>query len=623
MYDRTTWIVLILCGVLLALGMREQSKMGEQRRLEQEKQRQEQAAKSGDPAAASDTAAVAEKPALVVEAPPPPAEEVTVTLETPEVVFTFSNIGGGIKFAEFKNQFQVDDKSTPVRINDRGGAPIGGIAGPDAKMENVAYTYDEAASVPGQTVVYVGRLGSGLLARKVFSLVTDGRPGSPYLLNLGLTLENPATTPFGLKEWSLYAGTAVQQHKDEFAHYIGAFWFKDNDMHFRHAGKFTKGFFSSAKSNIDSDLGDPVQFAGVTDQFFSTVLRPEPPMASTVWSRPGHIPGKSVRAGLRFPDVALNPGDRREFVYQIFIGPKHNPMLRKMGAGWGELMQYGGPVYDWLLVPIMARVLHWALNSIHGLIEGFANSWSWGLSIIILTILLRIAIWPLHAKSTRTMKRMAKLQPEMQRLKEKYSDDPQRMNAELMGLYKKFGINPLGGCLPMFAQLPIFFGFFIMLQYAVELRGESFLWVADLSQPDTQWHLMGIPINILPIVMAATSFLQIKMMPATGDPMQRKIILFMPFMFFFFCYNFASALALYWTVQNIFSIGQTWLMNRMPEPELVARKVPAKKSWLQRMAEQQAAMQKQRQQEVAARSGSGGAKSAADTPNQRPPRTGG
>lgn len=623
MYDRTTWIVLILCGVLLALGMREQSKMGEQRRLEQERQRQEQAAKSGDPAAASDTAAVAEKPALVVEPPPPPAEEVTVTLETPEVVFTFSNIGGGIKFAEFKNQFQVDDKSTPVRINDRGGAPIGGIAGPDAKMENVAYTYDEAASVPGQKVVYVGRLGSGLLARKVFSLVTDGRPGSPYLLDLSLTLENPATTPFGLKEWSLYAGTAVQQHKDEFAHYIGAFWFKDNDMHFRHAGKFTKGFFSSAKSNIDSDLGDPVQFAGVTDQFFSTVLRPEPPMTSTVWSRPGHIPGKSVRAGLRFPDVALNPGDRREFVYQVFIGPKHNPMLRKMGAGWGELMQYGGPVYDWLLVPIMARVLNWALNSIHGLIEGFANSWSWGLSIIILTILLRIAIWPLHAKSTRTMKRMAKLQPEMQRLKEKYSDDPQRMNAELMGLYKKFGINPLGGCLPMFAQLPIFFGFFIMLQYAVELRGESFLWVADLSQPDTQWHLMGIPINILPIVMAATSFLQIKMMPATGDPMQRKIILFMPFMFFFFCYNFASALALYWTVQNIFSIGQTWLMNRMPEPELVARKVPAKKSWLQRMAEQQAAMQKQRQQEVAARSGSGGAKSAADTPKKRPPRTGG
>nr|MCU0779617.1 membrane protein insertase YidC [Akkermansiaceae bacterium] len=413
MYDRKTWIVLIVCGVLLALGMREQSKLAEQRRLQQEKQRQEQAAKAGGPAA-SGTAAADNKPALVAEPPPPPAEEVIVKLETPEVVFTFSNIGGGIKFAEFKNQLQVGDNSTPVRINDRGGAPIGGIAGPDAKMENIAYTYDEAASVPGQKVVYVGRLDSGLLARKVFSLVTDGRPGSPYLLDLSLTLENPGTTPFGLKEWSLYAGTAVQQHKDEFAHYIGAFWYQNNNMHFRHAGKFTKGFFSSAKSNIDSDAGDPIQFAGVTDQFFSTVLRPEPPMASTVWSRPGHIPGKSVRAGLRFPDVALNPGDRREFAYQVFIGPKHNPMLRKMGSGWGELMQYGGPVYDWLLVPIMARVLNWALNSIHGLIDGFANSWSWGLSIIILTILLRLAIWPLHSRSTRTMKRMAKLQPEMQ-----------------------------------------------------------------------------------------------------------------------------------------------------------------------------------------------------------------
>jgi len=186
-----------------------------------------------------------------------------------------------------------------------------------------------------------------------------------------------------------------------------------------------------------------------------------------------------------------------------------------------------------------------------------------------------------------------------------------------MGLYRKYGINPLGGCLPMFIQIPIFFGFYKMLQYAVELRGQGFLWVPDLSQPDTFATLAGVPINILPVVMAISSFFQIRMTPKTGDAMQQRIIMFMPFMFLFFCYNFASALALYWTTQNIFSIGQTWLMSRIPEPELKPRKDAGKKSWVQRMAETQAAAQKQRQL------GNSGSQTTPDSQKKRPPRTGG
>jgi YidC/Oxa1 family membrane protein insertase len=219
------------------------------------------------------------------------------------------------------------------------------------------------------------------------------------------------------------------------------------------------------------------------------------------------------------------------------------------------------------------------------------------------------------------MKRMAKLKPEMDKLKEKYPDDPNKLNTEMMGLYRKFGINPLGGCLPMLIQIPIFFGFYRMLQYAVELRGQGFLWVNDLSQPDTMGHVAGIPINLLPVVMAATSFLQIKMTPMTGDKMQQRIILFMPLIFFFFCYNFASALALYWTTQNIFSIGQTWLMGKVPEPELKPVKNTGK-SWVQRMAERQAEMQKlqkQRQQDMP-----GAMRNVSpDKKKPRPPRTGG
>jgi YidC/Oxa1 family membrane protein insertase len=370
---------------------------------------------------------------------------------------------------------------------------------------------------------------------------------------------------------------------------------------------------------------EPVEYAGVTNQFFATVLRPAEPAVTNVWAKaeqvtlPNAANGAktvpSVRAGMQLPPVVINPREPRTISYTVFVGPKHNTMLRKMeksfGGDWGDVMQYG---WFWFV----SRPLNWLLNFYHNLLDGVASDWSWGLAIIFLTITVRIFIWPLHAKSTHTMKRMAKLQPEMAKLKEKYPDDPNKLNTEMMGLYRKYGINPLGGCLPMLIQIPIFFGFYRMLQYAVELRGQGFLWVEDLSQPDTLTYWFGVPINLLPIVMAITSYLQIKMTPMTGDKMQQNIIKFMPFLFFFFCYNFASALALYWTTQNIFSIGQTWLMNKIPEPELKARKVSDKKSWVQKMAERQAEMQRMQKEKAA-----GGMKDVTPDKKKRPPRTGG
>jgi YidC/Oxa1 family membrane protein insertase len=294
-------------------------------------------------------------------------------------------------------------------------------------------------------------------------------------------------------------------------------------------------------------------------------------------------------------------------------------MLRKLdnaegsGDGWGDMMQYG------FFSPV-SRVLNAVLNWLHNGLMKISSHESWGLSIICLTLIVRICIWPLHAKSTHSMKRMAKLQPKMKELKEKYADDPNKLNTEMMGLYRKYGINPLGGCLPMLIQIPIFFGFFKMLNSAVELRDQPFLWVNDLSQPDTLMYIAGIPLNILPIVMAATSAIQMAMMPKTGDKMQQRIMLFMPLMFFFFCYNYASALALYWTTQNIFSIGQTYMMNKVPEPELKISKNSGKKSWVQRMAEKQTEMQKLQKQRG---KGDDMRNVTPEKPKKKGPRTGG
>lgn len=187
----------------------------------------------------------------------------------------------------------------------------------------------------------------------------------------------------------------------------------------------------------------------------------------------------------------------------------------------------------------------------------------------------------------------------MMELKEKYKDDPQRMNQETMQLYRDYKINPAGGCLPMFVQMPIFLGFYRMLFNAVELRHQSFLWVEDLSMPDTLFHipfLNNIPFNLLPLLMAVTMIIQMQITPKSGDKAQQRIFMFMPVFFLFICYNFASALALYWTTQNIFSIGQTWLMNKLPEPELKKNQTKKKAGggFMARLQEQ-AEAQKQKQ----------------------------
>jgi YidC/Oxa1 family membrane protein insertase len=616
MYDRKTWIVLALCGVLIAINLHFASK--NKPPVEPKALITEQQPEIPDEAPAG----------MSVETPPPPTAEEFVVLENDKVAFTLSNIGGGIKFAELKEQKNVGETSK-VRINRHGAGPIAGFVDDQEKIENSTYAYKADQSVPGKTAVFIAKLPTGVIAKKTFSLETSDIPGKDYFLRLSLALEYTGTGNFDLSRYGLFLGAAAPLYEKERPTYTGFFWYSDSKMHFHAANDFKGGMLSSAKSVINSrdDSEGDIEYAGVTDQFFTTVIRPVEPEKTPVWGKPQQVElssgGKTltaVRAAISLPSVSLSPGSPVTLEYRIFNGPKNNTILRKLdnaegtGDGWGDMMQYG------FFSPV-SRVLNAILHYLHSGISKIFSHESWGLSIICLTLLVRICIWPLHAKSTHSMKRMSKLQPKMKELKEKYTDDPNKLNTEMMGLYRKYGINPLGGCLPMFIQIPIFFGFFRMLDYAVELRDQPFLWVSDLSQPDTLTYVAGIPINLLPIVMAATSAIQMAMMPKTGDKTQQRIMMFMPLMFFFFCYNYASALALYWTTQNIFSIGQTYLMNKIPEPELVARKDGGKKSWVQRMADKQSEMQ--RVQKARGKSGGNMRDVTPEKPKKKGPRTGG
>ncbi|MBQ5531148.1 MAG: YidC/Oxa1 family insertase periplasmic-domain containing protein, partial [Kiritimatiellae bacterium] len=239
---------------------------------------------------------------------------------------------------------------------------------------------------------------------------------------------------------------------------------------------------------------------------------------------------------------------RRESVF--FIGPKKLSLLWRLGLR--DVMEFG--MWRWICYPVV-----WLLVAFHGVAP------SYGLAIILLTILVRLVFWPLTRKSTEGMKKMQEIQPLVKEMQAKYKDNPQRLQQETWALYRERKVNPLSSCLPMFVQIPVFIALFNVLRSAVELRYAGFLWIADLSAPEglfpSVFPFGGL--NILPLAMAATMFLQSKLTPTAGDQSQQRMMtVFMPLMMLVMFYNFASALSLYWTVSQCLSIVQMWMIRR-------------------------------------------------------------
>jgi len=263
---------------------------------------------------------------------------------------------------------------------------------------------------------------------------------------------------------------------------------------------------------------------------------------------------KFVAARYRQPENAIQPGTQYTYKYQLFMGPKRIQELRNVGNDLHKVVDFG-----WF--DIIAKPCLWLMNLFYSVIPNY------GVAIIILTILVKVLLWPLGQKSYKSMSEMKKIQPLMKEIREKYKDDKQRMNKEVMGLYRTYKINPLGGCLPMVVQLPVFFALYRMLYEAIELRhAPFFLWIDDLAAPDRLFRFdFSIPfmeppygIPVLTVVMGASMLLQQKMSPPMGDATQAKMMMFMPIIFTVIFINFSSGLVLYWLVNNVLSIAQQY-----------------------------------------------------------------
>ena len=269
--------------------------------------------------------------------------------------------------------------------------------------------------------------------------------------------------------------------------------------------------------------------------------------------------GNLVEAQYLNPVSDIRSGTQHSYQYTLFLGPRSSEILDAVGHDLARSLNFG--FFDFIAKPCV-----WLMNKLYSVIPNY------GIAIIALTLLIKIILWPLGSKSYKSMSEMKRIQPLMKEIREKYKNDKKKMNEEVMGLYRTYKINPLGGCLPMLVQLPVFFALYRMLYQAIELRhAPFFLWIDDLSAPDRLGRfavdhipLMEPPygIPVLTIIMGASMLLQQKMSPPMGDPTQAKMMMLMPIIFTFIFINFSSGLVLYWLVNNILSIAQQYYIQK-------------------------------------------------------------
>ena len=264
--------------------------------------------------------------------------------------------------------------------------------------------------------------------------------------------------------------------------------------------------------------------------------------------------GDRVTTVLAGASDVIQPGQRQQYTYSVYFGPKTMGALKAAGYELDRSINFG-----WF--DVMAKPTLYLLNFLYGYVGNY------GVAIILVTVFIKLLFWPISQKGMKSMKTMQKLQPKMAKIREKFKDDKQLQQQEMIKLYQTYKVNPVGGCLPMVIQIPVFFALYKVLLQTIELRhAPFFLWITDLSAPDRLFIGFNLPfvggIQVLTLLMGATMFLQQKMTPATGDPTQQKVMMFMPVIFTFMFLNFASGLVLYWFVNNLLSIGQQYLVNR-------------------------------------------------------------
>ena len=500
----------------------------------------------------------------------------TLVLENTDVRATFTSLGGGLRRVDLKQypatiargKKDAAQASEDVALNDPAFSPAfvhGGVAGLGADQEFQLAMKDGA-------VVAQKDLPDGLRVVKEYRLASN------YVFEVTIRHENRGSKPVALAPAELVIGTASTGDQHETGDWLGAYWYNGAaaehvDMNW-FANRLMGCIPSVPRTEYVAGVSN-VAWAAVHNRFFTMIAVPTRPADRVVvrdFPLAPPTPAERERDGRRNPNprayqasLVMNaetvpPGQSVEQRFSFYAGPKEYFTLSRMRLGLEAVMDFSG------FTGFFAKALLLSLNGLHQFIP------SYGWAIVALTILIKLLFWPLTAISTRSMKRMQAIQPELQAIREKFKNDPAKVQEKTMECMKRHKVNPAAGCLPMLIQFPVFIGFFFMLRTAIELRGASFLWVGNLSEPDTLFTIpnlgwvpflgvagVGLPFNLLPLLMGGTSLWMSSLTPPSPqmDPVQQKMMKYMPVFFVAFLYNYSSGLTLYWTVQNLLSILQT------------------------------------------------------------------
>jgi YidC/Oxa1 family membrane protein insertase len=601
--DRTGIIVVTLCVVLLGFWFVEQQKNAQQ---QARFAATNQVAKAQTQFAATNSNAVSPTLNVTTTAAPPVFDtntpEELLVLTNARARYTFTSRGGGLKSVElldypetvsarWKKKVANDGVAT---LNLRAPVPVLAILGDASLVGDGNFTLIHAAD----GVHAEKSLTNGLRLVKEFHL------SSNYLVNASVRLENTSAQSLMLPAQEWVIGTATPMGPDDTSYSMneGAMWFNGTGVQDQSVGRFSGSGFGCFRGAPRSEYlagSNNVVWAAVHNQFFALMAMPKEPVAQIV-ARPVSLPlfpnvepvpgapaPQGIQTALVYPTTTLAAHQAVERQIVFFAGPKEYRLLARIGDQFQNqadlVMQFGK------FTGFFAKALLLAMNWLHDM-----TRLGYGGTIVLITVLIKVVFWPLTAASTRSMKRMQVLAPEMQALKEKYKDDMQKFTQKQWELYRKHKVSPMSGCLPMAIQMPVFFGFFTMIRSAIELRGARFLWIADLSKSDTLFMIpgltfipfistpAGLPFNLLPLLMGGSMLWQSHLQPPSPgmDPSQAKIMRYMPLMFLVFLYNYSSGLALYWTVNNVLTVVQTKLtkMNQAPvTPAAVSVLTPVSK----------------------------------------------
>jgi len=475
--------------------------------------------------------------------PDRPAREITV--ETDLYIAIITEDGGAIKSFVLKEHTESIAKDSPgkelVRTTANQGLPLKFAWGSAAPADLL---YDSAAQEvvfgkDGKAVLTMkAGAGNGLEIERKFTFDTQS-----YLIDLAVKVTNTSNQPLqGIAQLHQVNSPFEGDNASSKFLFAGPSAFINGQLHEVKAKEFADG----AKT-----ISGKIEWAGYGSNYFLCGIMPVADSGVSFTMQGTDALSATVVAGNL---DTLQPGQAQEYAYHVFYGPKKLTLLQDLGYNLDKAVNFG-----WF--DIIAKPTLWLLNFFYGFFRNY------GIAIILVTVLFKAVFWPITQKGMKSMKNMQKLQPKMVKIKEKYKDDPAKMNQEVMNLYKTYKVNPLGGCLPMVLQIPIFFALYKVLLQCIELRHAPFmLWITDLSAPDRLWigfnlpYLGGLP--VLTLLMGASMFLQQKLTPTTADPTQAKIMMFLPVVFTFMFLNFASGLVLYWFVNNLLAILQQYMINR-------------------------------------------------------------